>query len=163
MNRNTRTIAKIGGIIVCTVILSALAYYISSVVSGHQLATLSNNMTYSRWQDKFFSLTILTGGLTGICSLIWFILARFVFKINSAFNTGRRTVWALLAAVSLSGNILIPRFYAASQGIQINIVIIVLFVLFFTVAGYWLVSIFVTPKPFKYTPLGAQLQLFNRR
>lgn len=149
------------GILVSTVVFSALAYYIGSAVTGHQLATLSNNMTYSRWQDKFFSLTIVAGGLTGICSLIWFILARFVFKINSAFSTGRRTIWALLAVVSLLGSILIPRFYSVSLGITINVVIIALFVLFFTVAGYWLVSIFVTPKPFKYTPLGAQL--FSRR
>lgn len=161
MNRNTRTIAKIAGIVIATLICSLLAYYISSAVTGPQLATLSNKMSYNSWQDKFFKVTIVTGGLTGICSLIWFILARFAFKINSAFSTGRRTIWALLAAVSFFGSILIPRFYSASQGIQINIVIIALFVLFFTVVGYWLVGIFVTPKPFKYTPLGAQL--FSRR
>ena len=48
-------------------------------------------------------------------------------------------------------------FYSAMLGIQINIVIIVLFVIFFTVISYWLMSIFITPKPFKYTPVGAQL------
>ena len=161
MNRNTRIIAKIAGIIVATLICSLLAYYISSAVTGHSLATLSDKMSYVIWQERFFKVTIVTGVLTGICSLIWFILARFAFKINSVFSTGRRTIWALLAAVSFFGSILIPRFYSASQGIQINIVIIALFVLFFTVVGYWLVSIFVTPKPFKYTPLGAQL--FSRR
>ena len=161
MNRSTRTIAKLAGIIFATLICSLLVYYASSFAVGHSLATLSNNMPYNRWQEKFLSLTIAAGGLTGVCSLIWFLLTRFVFKINFAFGTGRRTIWALLAAVSLIGNILIPRFYSVSLGITINVVVIVLFVLFFTVAGYWLLSIFVTPKPFKYTPVGAQL--FNRR
>lgn len=161
MNRTTRTIAKFASIIIATLICSLLAYYISSAVTGHQLATLSNKMSYTSWQDKFFKLTIVTGGLTGLCSLSWFILARFAFKINSAFSTGRRTIWALLAAASLFGSILIPRLYSVSQGIQINVVIIALFVLLFTIVGYWLMSIFVTPKPFKYTPLGAQL--FSRR
>lgn len=161
MNRNTRTIAKVAGIIVATLICSLLAYYISSTVAGHQLATLSNKMSYNNWQDKFFKLTVVAGGLTGICSLIWFSLTRFVFKINSAFGTGRRTIWAVLAAASLLSSILVPRFYSVSLGITINITVIALFVLFFTVAGYWLVSIFVTPKPFKYTPPGAQL--FQRR
>lgn len=161
MNRNTRTIAKLAGIIFATLICSLLAYYVSSFAVGHNLATLSNNMSYSRWQEKFLSITIAVGGLTGVCSLIWFILTRFVFKISSAFGTGRRTIWALLASVSLLGSIVIPRFYAVSLGITINAVIIALFVFFFTVTGYWLVSIFVTPKPFKYTPLGAQL--FSRR
>lgn len=160
MNRNTRTIAKLAGIVFVTGICMLLAYYISSFAVGHKLATLSNNMNYSRWQEKFLSLTLAAGGLTGVCSLIWFILTRFVFKITTAFGTGRRTIWALLAAVSLFGSILIPRFYSTVLGIKISIVIIALFVVFFTLAGYWLLSIFVTPKPFKYTPVGARL--FNR-
>lgn len=161
MNRNTRTISKLAGIIFATLICSLLAYYVSSFAVGHNLATLSNNMSYSRWQEKFFTLTVAAGSLTGVCSLFWFILARFVFKISSALGTGRRTIWAVLAAVSLIGNIIIPRFYSVSLGIMINAVVIALFVLFLTVLGYWIVSIFTTPKPFKYTPLGAQL--LNRK
>ena len=157
MNRNTRTISKLAGIIFATAICSLLAYYLSSIIAGHSLATLSNNMSYTRWQEKFFSLTIAAGGLTGVCSLLWFILARWLFKINNPLGVGRRTIWALLAAVSLAGSIAIPKFYSAMLGIQINIVIIVLFVIFFTVISYWLMSIFITPKPFKYTPVGAQL------
>lgn len=157
MNRNTRTAAKIAGIIVVTVICSLLAYYVSSAVTGHQLANATNNMNYSRWQEKFFSLTIAVGGLTGVCSFIWFALARWAFKINTAMGTGRRTIWGILAAVSLVGSIVIPRFYSVSLGIKINEIVIALFVLFFTIIGYWLLSIFTTPKSFKYTPVGAQL------
>ena len=161
MNRSTRTAAKIAGIIVATVICSALAYFVSSAVTGHSLANATNNMEYSRWQDKFLSLTMAVGGLTGVCSLLWFILARWAFKINTAMGTGRRTVWAILAAVSFVGSIIVPRFYSVSLGIKINVIVIALFVLFFTVLGYWLLSIFTTPKSFKYTPVGAQLFIKN--
>ena len=161
MNRKTLTIAKLAGIVFATLICGLLVYYISSFTVGHQLATQSNNMNFSRWQERLFRLTAVAGGLTGVCSLIWFVLTRWVFKINYALGTGRRTVWALIAAVSLFGSILIPRFYSVALGMKVNIVIIAVFVIFFTVIGYWLVSIFTTPKSFKYTPLGAQL--FVRR
>ena len=157
VNRNTRTIVKVAGIILVTVICSVAAYYVSSMAVGHQLATASNNMNYSRWQSKFFNLTAAVGGLTGFCSLLWFIMSRFVFKIDSAFSAGRRTFWAILAALSLVGSILIPRFYSVSLGIRVDGVVMALFVFFFTVLGYWLLSIFTTPKSFKYTPVGAQL------
>lgn len=160
MNRKTLTIAKLAGIIFATLICGLLVYYVSSLTVGHQLATQSSNMNFSRWQGRLLRLTVAAGGVTGVCSLLWFILTRWVFKINTALGTGRRTVWALLAAVSLFGSILIPRFYSVALGIKVNIVIIAIFVIFFTVLGYWLVSIFTTPKAFKYTPVGAQI--FNR-
>jgi len=157
VNRNTRTVARLVGIVVAVLICSVLAYFVSSLITGHQLATSSNNIAYTRWQEKFLSLTIATGVLTGICSLIWFTLSRWVFKIRVAEGIGRRTIWALLALVSLGGNILIPKFYSSALGIQINAVVIAFFITFFTVIGYWIVSIFITPEPFKYTPLGAQI------
>lgn len=157
MDRNARTAAKIAAIIVATVIVTLLAYYICSALAGHQLATASNQMNYSQWQDKFFSLVIVTGAVTGICSLVWFILARWIFKINMAVGIGKRTIWAILAAVSLIACIIIPRTYSVTLGIKINGLIIALLVVFFTVVGYWILSIFTTPKAFKYTPVGALL------
>lgn len=157
MDRNARTAAKIAAIIVVTIIVTLLAYYICSALSGHQLATASNQMNYSQWQSKFFSIAAVTGAVTGICSLVWFILARWVFKINMAFGTGKRTVWAILAVVSFIACIIIPRTYSVSLGIKIDGVITALFVVFFTVLGYWVLSIFTTPKSFKYTPVGALL------
>ena len=161
MNRKTLTIAKLAIIVFATLICGLLVYYISSFAVGSQLATQSNNMMLSRWQDRFLRLTMAAGGLSGVCSLICFILTRWVFKINTPFDTGKRTIWALLAAVSLFGSILIPRFYSVALGIKVNVVVIAVFVFFFTVLGYWLVSIFTTSRAFKYTPVGARL--FSRK
>ena len=92
MNRKTLTIAKLAIIVFATLICGLLVYYISSFAVGSQLATQSNNMVLSRWQDRFLRLTIAAGGLTGVCSLIWFILTRWVFKIRFALGIGRRTI-----------------------------------------------------------------------
>ncbi len=157
MDRNARTAAKIVAIIVVTAIVTLLSYYICSALAGHQLATASNQMNYSQWQDKFFSIVTATGIVTGICSLVWFILARWVFKINMAIGVGKRTIWAILAAVSLIACIIIPRTYSVTLGIKINGMIIALMIVFLMVLGYWVLSIFTTPKAFKYTPVGALL------
>ena len=157
MNRNVRTAVNIAIIIAGTIICGALAYFITSALVGHHLATASNNMNYTRWQEKFSTIVIFTGGLTGICSLIWFGLARGVFKIDSASGVGRRTIWAALAVISLIGSIAIPQIYSAVLSIKINIVVTIMFVIFFTLLGYWGLSIFTTPTAFKYTPLGAEL------
>lgn len=84
MNRNVRTIAKIAIIAAGVIICGALAYFISTAAFGHQLATASQNMAYTKWQEKFSTLVIFTGAVTGICSLAWFILSRWFFEITSS-------------------------------------------------------------------------------
>lgn len=156
MNRNVRTIVKIGIIVAGTVICGALAYFISSAAFGHSLATASQNMAYTKWQEKFSTLVIFTGAVTGLCSLAWFILSRWFFKITSSTGGGQRIIWAILAVISLAGSIAVPQIYAASAGIKVNALVLAVFVIFFTGIGYWLLSIFTTPAAFKYTPVGAR-------
>ena len=47
MNRTTRTIIKIFLIAAATVACIAAAYYLGSLITGHKLATASDNMNYS--------------------------------------------------------------------------------------------------------------------
>ena len=157
MNRNVRTIVKIAIIVAGTILCGALAYFISSAAFGHQLATASNNMAYTNWQEKFSRLVIFTGAVTGICSLAWFILSRWVFEITSSTGGGRRIIWAILAAISLAGSIAVPQIYAATAGIKVNVLVLAVFVIFFTGIAYWLLSIITTPAAFKYTPVGARM------
>lgn len=163
MDRRTRTIVQLLIIIVATVICGALAYFVSSAISGHGLATASGGMSYSKWQDKFFKIVLYTGGLTGLCSLIWFILSRKIFNVSYAAGNGKRTVWAGLALLTALICIAVPQVYSTTLGIKVNAIIISLFIVFFTLINYWLVSIFTTPLSFKYTPLGAELLLSRRK
>ncbi len=162
MNRDLRTLAKLATIIAVTFSCVILTYFITSSITGHQLATASGNMAFSRWQEKFQSLTINAGILSFLCSLAWFVLTRWIFKINSSRGIGKRTVWAALAALDLIGCVAIPQFYSSTLGIKINFIVIAVFIIFFAGIGYWLLTIFTTPKIFKYTPLGARFFLARK-
>ena len=159
MNRTARTIIKLILIVATTIFCTAAAYYLCSNITGHSLATASENMNYSRWLEKFFALTRATGLINGICALIWFISARFLFKIDEASGAGKRIFWTAFLLLSVTISVGIPHFYAPILGIKLNGIIFGLFLAIFSGIGYWLLTIFTTPLAFKYTPLGAQLIL----
>lgn len=156
MNRTARTVLKLFLIAITAIFCTAAAYYICSNLTGHSLATASENMNYSRWQEKFFVLTRATGLLNGICALIWFISARFLFKIDETPGAGKRNFWAAFLCLSLAISLGIPHFYAPILGIKLNGIIFGLFSAIFSGIGYWILTIFTTPLAFKYTPLGAR-------
>ncbi len=157
MNRTVLTIVQIAIIVALTVACGIIAYFVVSSVTGHQLATASGNMAFSRWQEKFQSLVINTGILSALCALAWFVLTRWIFKINTPRGIGKRTIWAGLAALDLIGCIVIPQFYSSTLGIKTNFLVTVIFIIAFAGVGYWLLTIYTTPNIFKYTPVGAQL------
>lgn len=157
MNRTTRTLIKIFLIAAVTAACAAAAYYIGSNVTGHALATASDNMNYSRWQEKFFTLTRTTALINGLCALGWFIAARFFFTIDEATGAGKRIIWAALLMASLAISLGVPHLYAPMLGIKLNGIIFGLNAAIFTGLGYWLLTIFTTPLAFKYTPLASQL------
>ena len=159
MNRTARTIIKLILIVATTIFCTAAAYYLCSNITGHSLATASENMNYSRWLEKFFALTRATGLINGICALIWFISARFLFKVDEASGAGKRIIWTAFLLLSVAISVGIPHFYAPILGIKLNGIIFGLFLAIFSGIGYWLLTIFTTPLAFKYTPLGAQLIL----
>ena len=157
MNRTARTVIKIVLIVAVTIICTAAAYYLGSNVTGHALATASENMNYSRWLEKYFVLTRATGLINGLCALGWFCAARFLFKIDEAAGAGKRIIWAAFLILSLAISAGIPHFYAPILGIKLNGIIFAVYAAIFSVIGYWILTIFATPLAFKYTPLGAQL------
>lgn len=156
MTRTTRTVVKIFIIAAVTVACIAPAYYLGSNVTGHILATASDNMNYSRWLEKYFVLTRTTGLLNGLCALSWFLAARFFFAIDDVASAGKRIFWFAMFFVSLAVSLGVPHFYAPILGIKLNGIIFALFATIFTGIGFWLLTIFTTPLAFKYTPLGAQ-------
>ena len=161
MNRTTRTVVKIFVIVAATLLCAAAAYYLGANVTGHALATASDNMNYSRWLEKYFVLTRATGLANGLCALSWFLAARFFLEVDEATSAGKRIFWAALLMASLAISLGVPHFYAPILGIKLNGIIFGLFAAIFSGVGYWLLTIFTTPLAFKYTPLGAQL--FGRR
>lgn len=163
MNRTTRTVIRFLAIIIATFVCIALAYFSVSSLFGGQLANASGGITRQAWEDKYISVVIMTGTLTGICSLIWFVLSTFVFKVEYAQGVGKRTVWVILAFVALVISIAVPMVYSTYISIHLNLLTIALFVIFFACINYWLTTIFATPLAFKYTPIGAKTFLSHGR
>ena len=137
MNRTTRTVVKIFLIVATTLICAAAAYYLGANVTGHALATASDNMNYSRWLEKYFALTRATGLANGVCALSWFLAARFFLEVDEATSAGKRLFWAALLMASLAISLGVPHFYAPLLGIKLNGIIFGLFAIIFTGAGYW--------------------------
>lgn len=156
MSQSTRTLLELFGIFLGVLIFLTAAYFLSTEIKGPELANASK-MTLSAWEEKLITVTRIAGVLTLVCSLIWYILARFVFSIENAESAGKRTVWFVLFLIVAIGNYFITSYYAEGLGIKLSFSVSAIFILCLAVGGYWLTSIFTTPANFKYTPVGAQI------
>ena len=151
-----KTVISLAGIIVGALLLSILAYYIGSAIAKSFLS--AGGVKYSTWQHHYFSLVVYMGSISGIMALVWYLMARFVIKIEGAFNIGRRTLWSLIGVAEVVLCFAVPYIVAVTDTIlKMSISIPVLFILLYALLGYWVGSIFFTPEPFKYTPVGAMM------
>ena len=153
---NTRTLLEILGVFIGVVVFTLVAYLLSTELKGPELANASK-LTLSAWEDKFIVVTKICAGLTLACSLLWYILARFVFSIEHAEGSGKRTVWVVFLLIAAAGNYATTAYYSDTIGIKVSLLVSSIFVACMAVGAYWLTGIFTTPSTFKYTPLGAQL------
>lgn len=156
MNQTTRTLLELFGIFMGVLIFAAVAYFLSTEIKGPELANASK-LTLSSWEDKFIVVTKISAGLTLLCSLLWYILARFVFSIETAEGAGKRTVWFILFLIAAVGNYVVTAYYSAELGIKVSLFVSGIFVACLALGAYWLTSIFTTPSTFKYTPIGSQI------
>ena len=161
MNRNVRIFRKLAEIFIAIVILTFASYYICSLIDGHQLAAASKGMAYSKWRDAFFKVTAAAGVTTFICSLIWFVLSHFKFKVTSSKSGGRRSIWAAIAILTAILMSAVTWIYAGYIGIKVSALVLIIFIILFVGIGYWLMSIVTTSDAFKYTPIGSQVIKFR--
>lgn len=144
------------GIFFGLLIFVVAAYFLSTEIKGPELANASK-MTLSAWEEKFIVVTKISAGLTLACSLLWYILARFIFSIEDAESAGKRIVWFIFFLIAAVGNYVVTAYYSQELGIKVSIFVSAIFVFCLAVGGYWFTGIFTTPSNFKYTPFGAQI------
>ena len=134
MSRTLKTVLSIVGIIVGAMLLSVLAYYIGSALSKSFLGV--SGIKHSTWQNHYFSLVMYMGIISGLISLGWYLLARFVLKVEFAFNIGKRTLWCLIGAAELILCVAVPYIVAGMDPIlKMNISIPLIFVCIAGVLG----------------------------
>lgn len=155
MTRTGLTAVQIAGTIVFMLVLSLIAYEVGAML-GKSFLSADSGITHAQWKAHFLKLVCTTGGLTTFFSLLWYFMARFGLKIAYAFDAGKRTVWAVLGALSLVSSFALPYVYSSTDHVlKMGMSVPLLFVVLFSVIGYWGGSIVSTPAAYKYTPIGA--------
>ena len=157
MSSGSRTVLEFFLFVLFISLFTFAAYIACTYFYGVTLARASG-LSISIWTDKFIVLVGMSCALTTVCLLIWYILTKAVFKVESSADWNRRPIWSVLFVIVFFGILVITNIYAnVFLEIKINAFINVVFFFCFVVGGYWLTSIVITPSRFKSSPLGASL------
>ncbi len=159
MSRGMKTGVQIAGIAAIILICALIMYFGLAETIGKGYLQ-GEKMGLKEWVAGYKSILFAVTGFALFTSLLWYVLARFVFKITSAKGVGKRAVWGALLAVNVVGVVLITMFIGKiPRGITLYLVHILLF----SVISYYAASLFLAPAPYKYTPVGAGLLAKTRR
>ncbi len=152
MNRGMKTGVQIAGIVFIILICAAIMHFGLAPMLGKGYIA-GQKATISEWMAGYKSILYGVAGFALLTGILWYVLARFVFKITAARGVGKRAVWAILFVLNIVGVVLISMFVGKiARGIGLYISHVVLF----SVIGYYVSSLFLTPAPYKYTPFGAE-------
>ena len=159
MNRGMKTGVQIAGIVFIVLICAAIMHFALAPMLGKGYIT-GTQSNIKEWLVGYKSILYGVAGFALLSSILWYVLARFVFKITAARGVGKRTVWAMLFVLNIVGVVLITMFIGKiPRGIGLYLAHIVLF----SVIGYYVSTLFLTPAPYKYTPLGAGILAKTKR
>lgn len=90
-----------------------------------------------------------------LMSIIWYILARWCFKVNKIKDAGKRLWWGLFALIPIIAAILGGVIGIAEAKASLGLYLSYLFFGLNVVVCYYLSTLLFSPSSFKYTPLGA--------
>lgn len=153
MTRTTKTIVQILLAAAIMAAASIIVYFVGGQLSKSFIGT--EGVTHAAWMKQYAGLVQVAGIGNFVLLLAWFVLARFVFKASDPFGAGKRLPWAVLLGLSALFSIAVQYpYHGVHRDLVTSPVIAVLFVVLYTLAGYWAGSLFVTPDAYKYTPVG---------
>lgn len=155
MSSSMRSILGIFGICAWMAVMGFVAYQAGSAAAQSFIGT-GANASLQKWQTPYLSLVSIMAVVSALAAILWCALAEWGFKVNYPTGVGKRLIWGLIGAVLTVFAFAFPFAYAGSHPVlKMSIIIPVIFVVFFVLAGYWLATIFATGAAYKYTPLGA--------
>lgn len=115
---------------------------------------LPSDLKYPEWEASFQKWLSVCVICAGAASILWYVFAQWVFKINRWEDTGKRTTWIVFyfvlpfVACILSG-IFVKKTESSLTGVY----------LFFFLTGviqYYITTVLFSPSSFKFTPIGAK-------
>lgn len=158
MNRTAKTLITIFGIVAAVSIISVIVYYIGSII-GKSIVSGVVGGNIQKWRLDYLNLIKIMGTISGAALMAWYICSRFIFRVTVTADAGKRAVWGIIMSVLIVLCFIVPYIYAAtSHGKFImNIVLSLVFVVYYGLIYYWGGSIITTADAFKYTPVGAMM------
>ena len=161
MTRTTKTIVQILLAAAIMAVASAIVYFVGSQLAKSFIGT--EGVSLKEWTAQYVGLVKIAGVGNFILLLAWFVLTRFVFKASDPFGAGKRLPWAVLLALSALFSLIVQYpYHGAHHDLVTSPMIAVLFVVLYTLVGYWGGSLFVTPDAYKYTPIGGAAVRFPK-
>ena len=89
-----------------------------------------------------------------LTAIAWSAMSAWLFSVSSPFGVGKRSIWLGLGAGLTVFVCVFPFIYASQRSLlTMSMIIPVIFIVFFVLAGYWLSTIFSTSAAYKYTPV----------
>ncbi|MBI1923904.1 hypothetical protein HYR99_06600 [Candidatus Poribacteria bacterium] len=142
----------LGGIVVITAVFWALAHYVEKDMVLYKTVVPPANVQLDQWLDNFERWAIVGIIMAGIASLLWYIFAQWVFKINHWGKSGKRGVWLLLLILPPVVAIILG--FIFTQKAQAGAWPAYLFYILNGTLCYYLATALFSPSSFKYTPWG---------
>lgn len=147
--------ANIVCIIVITVLFAFAVIYVEIPILETYPPQLSDDNPIGQWISSFQEWAILCVVSAGLASLLWYILAQWVFTIkNGGEGAGKRIVWVLLFLAPII-IIIVSCIYVEEAKSSLWLAY-----LLFALNGllpYYLTTLLFSPSSFKYAPFGAKL------
>ena len=92
MNRSMKTAVQVFGIIVIILLCTAIMNFGLAKVLG-QGYIVGKNISIKQWLDGYHSILYAVTGVALLLPLLWYIMARFIFKITSSRYRGYHTAY----------------------------------------------------------------------
>ena len=146
---------KYGRDILLIIIITAVFFFLIVRVESYFFdrfpPQLPAGITMEQWKASFEHWAKIGVYVAGGASLLWYVVAQLLLKVNKSQNAGKRWIWAVFFLFPI-GAIVVGIFFVerAENMFWTNLFFIVNGLL-----GYYLATLLFSPSSFKYTPLGA--------
>ena len=113
-----------------------------------------SDLIKGQWIKSFQNWAALCVGSAAISSILWFILAQWVFKIDQWEDTeGKRPIWGLLFLVPI---IVVIVSCISIKQTESSLLLVYCFFLLNGLAPYYISTVLFSPSAFKYIPVLAK-------
>lgn len=156
MNKNMILARDILIILVVFIVLTVVAYGTGNVFAKSFLNG-SRGVTHSAWLRYYAEMLKILGPINCLSFCTWYALAGFVLKIEKVDYISRRYVWGMVGSIGTVLCMATPYIYSLINNRFVMDIRLALLLSLLYGIGYWVLSVFITPASYKYTPLGAEM------